>query len=58
MILPIGNPKIMATDVPVTIMLNAVDLYFFGTVLTASGETMDQNMECVHATPILDSISM
>lgn len=28
MILPIGNPKIMATDVPVTIMLNAVDLYF------------------------------
>ena len=58
MILPIGSPNIMATDVPVTIMLRARDENVSGTILTARGETMDQNMEWAHATPILDIISM
>ena len=55
---PMGSPNIIATEVPTTIMLNAVFLNFSGTVRTAKGDTIDQKMECAQATPILDIMSM
>ena len=48
----------MAIDVPVAIILNATFLNWLGTVRTANGDTMDQNMACEHATPILEIMSM
>ena len=46
---PRGIPRIIATEVPVTIILSAKGRWFWGTRLTAKGETIDQKIECVHA---------
>ena len=55
---PNGNPKIIATEVPVTIILRARGLECSGTILTASGETIDQKMACVQATPMREAMSI
>ncbi len=55
---PSGSPRIIATEVPVTIMLRAKALWLFGTILTAMIDTIDQKIEWAHATPILEAISI
>ena len=52
MILPNGSPRIIAIEVPVTTILSASERNFSDTTLTAAGDAIDQNTECVHATPI------
>ena len=55
---PNGSPKIIAMEVPVTIILRASGREWSGTILTARGETIDQKIACVQATPIREAISM
>ena len=54
---PSGRPKIMATDVPVTIMLSASEWWRSDTTRTAIGEAMDQNTACAHATTVRAAMS-
>ena len=58
MILPNGSPRIIAIEVPVTTILSASERNFSDTTLTAAGDAIDQNTECVHATPIRDTINI
>ena len=53
-----GRPRIMAIDVPVTIMLRASCRCSGGAMRTAMGDTIDQNTACVHATPKRLAMSM
>ena len=54
---PNGNPKIMAIDVPATIMPSARERKRSETSRTAIGEAIDQNTAWAHATPIRDASS-
>ena len=56
--LPRGSPTIMATDVPVATELMASFCRWAGTMRTAMGVAMDQNMECATATPMRETISI
>ena len=51
-------PEGIATDDPVATTPSAIARRSGGTVRTAIGETMDQNMACAHATPIRESMSV
>ena len=55
---PNGSPTIIATDEPVMIKLNATERFPSGATRTANGVTIDQNIACAQATPILDAISI
>ena len=48
----------MATDVPVATELMASFCRWAGTMRTAMGVAMDQNMECATATPMRETISI
>lgn len=52
---PMGSPKIMAMDVPVTTMPMAVDWWEAGTMRVAMGVAMDQKTEWAKATPIREA---
>lgn len=55
---PMGRPTTIATDEPVAIVLSPSVLRPSGTVRTASGGAIDQNIEWAHATPMRESISV
>ncbi len=55
---PNGKPTIMATALPVAMVLKAMALCPSGTILTAMGDTMLQKMEWQHATPMRLAMSM
>ena len=55
---PRGRPTTMATDEPVAMALSARARLPSGTVRTASGEAIDQNMAWAQATPMRESISV
>ena len=57
-VLPKGSPTIMANEEPDTTMLRAAAPFPSGATFTATGVTIDQNMACEQATPILDIISI
>ena len=56
--LPKGMPNIIATDDPVTTKPKAAERNLSGTIRTAMGDTTDQNMACVQATPMRDNNSI
>ena len=56
--LPSGRPTIMATALPVAIVLRAIALCPDGTMRTAIGDTILQKTEWQHATPTRLAISM
>ena len=57
-ILPKGIPNIIATEDPVTTILKATERNRSGTIRTAIGDTIDQKIACVHATPTRDSTNI
>ena len=55
---PLRSQEPSQLTVPVTTILSASERNFSDTTLTAAGDAIDQNTECVHATPIRDTINI